>query len=222
MYMPYGFGMYNGSYLLFFCAIPIILGLIASGVAKSRLSKYSQIANSINLTGAQAAQQMLAFHNVTGVDFYRGGSDQDFFNPKNNSITLSPEYFSQPSIAAIAVACHEAGHACQHASGYFPIKVRGALVPVVNLASNAWMIILLLGIFFNMAGLAQIAVIVFAITLLFHLVTLPVEFNASRRGIAYLKTLALDASEMRAAKRILRGCAFTYVVAALISALQLI
>lgn len=134
MFVPIGYG---GSYYLFFFLIPLVLGLLASGFAKKRLSKYSEVPISNGNSGAQSASEMLSFHNVDGVSFNRGGSDQDFFNPKDNSITLSPQSFSACSVTATAVACHEAGHACQYAQGYLPIKIRGSLVPVVNFASNA-------------------------------------------------------------------------------------
>lgn len=218
MYFPIGYG-FGGGYWIFFFLIPMILGGIASAAANARLKKYSQISNSLNISGAQAASDMMASQDVHGVNFYAGADGQDFYDPRNNSITLSE---NNVSVTAIAVACHEAGHACQHAQGYWPVKFRTALVPVVNLMSNAWIFILLAGFIFNIAGLSYIAVIAFAATLLFHLVTLPVELNASSRAISYLGTIGLQEEEMKATKRILRSCAFTYVVAALISALQLL
>ncbi|MDO5329341.1 MAG: zinc metallopeptidase [Coriobacteriia bacterium] len=220
MYFPIGFG--GSGYWMVFFIIPMILGACASGAANRRLNKYAQVANDVGLTGAQAAANMLNFHEVSGVGIGTGGSGQDFYNPKDNTISLSSSYYSQASVTAIAVACHEAGHACQHAQGYGPIKFRTALVPVVNMVSNAWIFILLAGIIFNIVGLSYIAVIAFGLTLLFHLVTLPVEFNASTRAIKYLETLSLSDNQFKACKRILWSCAMTYVVAALISALQLI
>lgn len=205
-----------------FFILPLCLGLFASGMAKRKLSKYGKVAISNGNSGAESASEMLAYHNVQGVKFLRGGNDQDFFDPRSNSITLSPQSFSSRSVTATAVACHEAGHACQYAQDYFPIKFRNSLVPVVNFASNAWLIILLLGVFLNVAGLVYVAIIVFALVLLFQLATLPVEFNASSRAIAYMKNLNLTDEEMKGAKSVLRSCAFTYVVSALMALLQLI
>lgn len=221
MFFPIGFGFSSG-YMLYFFIIPLILGGLASAGAKARLSKYSKISISNGKSGAQSASEMLSFHNVYSVKFMRGYSGQDFFDPRSNSITLSPEYFSNNSIAACAVACHEAGHACQYAQGYMPIKFRNAIVPVVNFASNAWLFILLIGIFIRMSGLIYVGVAVFALTLLFQVATLPVEFNASSRAIAYLETQNLSNEELNACKKILRSCAMTYVVSTLISALQLL
>lgn len=220
MSSPILFGL-NANYLLFFCLIPLLLGGIASMLAKRQLSKYSEVAISTHQTGAQAAGEMLNFHGVNGVLLYTGANGQDFYNPRNNSITLSQEYFSSASIAATAVACHEAGHACQRADAYLPYSVRSFLVPVVNFCSNAWIFILLLGFFFNLAGLINLAIVVFAAVLLFQLVTLPVEFNAPHRAVGYTRTLDLNTEEIKGAKRVLRACAFTYVIAALIAALQL-
>lgn len=136
MFIPVGTGFGNGYFLIFFL-IPLILGLIASGGAKRQLNKYSNISLSNGNSGSKSARDMLMFHNVVGVGFIRGGNDQDFFNPKDNTITLSTQSFDATSVTATAVACHEAGHACQYAQGYMPIKIRGTLVPVVNFASNA-------------------------------------------------------------------------------------
>ena len=137
-------------------------------------------------------------------------------------MTLGPEEYNGTGITAIATACHEVGHAVQFAQGYSPMKVRGALVPVVNLASNAWMFLLLIGIFMNLAGLIDVAIIMYAAAVVFQIVTLPVEFNASRRAMAYLGTTGISQGEQSGAFSVLRACAFTYVAAALTSILQLL
>ena len=126
------------------------------------------------------------------------------------------------SITAIATACHEAGHACQFAQGYTPMTVRGALVPAVNLASNAWVFLLMIGIILNIAGLRTLAIVMYVVVVLFQLVTLPVEFNASHRAMDYLSGVGVVSAERKGAFNVLRACALTYVAAALISVLQLL
>lgn len=202
--------------------VTMIIGLGATGYVKMQIKKHSKINASTNVTGAQMAQRMLAANGVYGVAVREGGPDEDHFDPRTNSITLDPDAYRGTSITAIATACHEVGHACQYAEGYTAMKVRSALVPAVNLASNAWIFILMIGIFLHVSGLTMLAVVVYAIVVLFQLVTLPVEFNASRRGLAYLSTQGLSASEQSGAFKVLRACALTYVAAALVSILELL
>ncbi len=202
--------------------LTMVIGIGASAYVNSQIKKYTKVHASTNITGAQMAQRMLAANGVTGVQIYQGAPGQDHFDPRNNSITLDPDAFGGTSVTAIATACHEVGHACQFAQGYAPMKVRSALVPAVNLASNAWVFLLMIGIALNLAGMTTLAIIMYAVVVLFQLVTLPVEFDASRRGLAYLSTQGLVASEERGAHSVLRACAFTYVAAALTSILQLL
>lgn len=202
--------------------VTLIIGMGATALVNHQLKKYRHVPSSLNRSGAQMAQYMLAANGVSGVSLRQGGHDQDHFDPRDNSITLDPEAYHGSSITALATACHEAGHACQFAEGYAPMKIRGALVPAVNLASNAWIFILLIGILLSSAGLIQLAVIVYAVVVLFQLVTLPVEFNASRRGLAYLSNTGMPAAELAGASKVLTACALTYVAAALTSILQLL
>lgn len=203
-----------------------ILTLIIAGAAQwyvsHQLKKYSHVPSQLGISGAQMAQRMIADRNLGPVGLHRGGHGQNHFDPRDNSVTLGPDEYTYGSITAIATAAHEVGHAEQFATGYTFMKIRSALVPVVNLASNAWFIILLLGIFMGLAGFVKLAIILFAATLLFQLVTLPVEFDASRRGLAYLQATGVNAAELQGATSILRACALTYVAAALTSLLQLI
>ena len=209
------------SYLLFI-VLTLAIGFGASGFVNHQLSKNSRIRTSTGLTGAQAAQQMLRYYGIGNVAVKPGGQGQDFFDPKTNSITLSPSSYGVSSITAIATACHEVGHACQYAQDYAPMKLRTAMVPAVNLCSNAWIIILMVGIFLNLAGLQMIAVILYAAVVLFALVTLPVELNASKRAIGYMETVGMPAEEVKSSSAVLRACAYTYLAAALTSLLQLI
>ncbi len=213
--------MYDGSYLLLIL-VTLAVGLGATGYVNSQLKKYTRVPISNGLTGAEAARRMLAFHGVSGVEVRRGGPGQDFFDPRTNSVTLSPEAYDGRTVTATATACHEVGHACQYAEDYTPMKIRGSIVPVANAASNAWIFLLMLGIILNMASLTLIAIVMYAVVVLFQLVTLPVEFNASSRAMAYMGSIGLPESQQRGSDSFLRACALTYVAAALTSILQLL
>ena len=209
------------SYLLIL-VVTVAIGAFATWYVNHQIKKYSHVPNSSHMTGYQVAVGMLNYYGIEGVRVYRGGSDQNFFNPKDNSVTLSYDVFDGSSITATATACHEVGHACQYAMGYAPMKARGALVPVVEFATNTWFILLLVGIFLNMAGLVTLAIVFYAFAVLFQIVTLPVEFNASRRALSYMAETGIPGGEQAGAWNVLRACAFTYVAAALVSILQLL
>ncbi len=207
---------------LLLIVVTLAIGGLATWYVNSQLKKYTRVPISNGLTGAEAARRMLAYYGVTDVAVHRGGPGQDFFDPRTNSVTLSPDAFDGRSITATATACHEVGHACQYAENYAPMKIRGAIVPVVNLASNAWIFLLMLGIILVSNQLTTLAIVMYAVVVLFQLVTLPVEFNASRRAMTYMDTIALPQSEQGGAFSVLRACALTYVAAALTSILQLL
>ena len=145
----------------------------------------------------------------------------DYYDPRDNNLHLSEENRSGGSVASVAVACHEAGHAIQTARGYLPYRLRSALVPVVNFAQQTWVIVLVVGVALRLAGLTQLAIILFAFSVLFQLVTLPVEIDASRRAVAYLKGAGTVIDE-RGARQVLTAAALTYVAAALVSVMQLL
>ncbi len=209
------------SYLMLII-VTLALGLGASGYVNSQLKKYSRMRSSSGITGAQAAERMLRYHGVTGVTISRGNEGQDHFDPRTNSIALSPSVYDQCTVTAFATACHEVGHACQFAQGYTPLRLRSAFWPVANLASNAWMFILLAGILFNALQLIDVAIICYAAVVVFQVITLPVEFNASHRAMDYMKTTGLPQAEVAGSFSVLRACALTYVAAALASLLQLV
>lgn len=209
------------SYLLLI-VVTMAIGLGASAYVKNQIAKYNRVSCSVGLTGAQAARQMLDFYGLESVPIQMGAQGQDFFDPRTNAITLDPTAFNTVSITSMATACHEVGHAVQYAKGYTPMKVRGAIVPVANAASNLWIFVLLAGIFLNMVGLVWAAIILYAAVVLFELVTLPVEFDASNRAMAYMRTTGMGTAELGGANSVLRACALTYVAAALISVLQLL
>lgn len=213
--------MISTSYLMLI-VVTLVIGMGATWYVNHQIKKYTRVQASSRITGAQMAERMLAAHGVRGVAIHQGGPSQDHFDPRTNSITLDPDAYHGTSITAIATACHEVGHACQFAEGYAPMKIRGAIVPAVNLASNAWMFLLVAGIMFQLSGLTTLAIVMYAIVVLFQLVTLPVEFDASKRAMRYLATTGITQSEQGGAFSVLRACALTYVAAALTSILQLL
>ncbi len=206
----------------FLIIITLAIGMGASGYVKSQLNKYSKVRSSSGITGAEAAERMLRAHGVSGVQVKRGNEGQDHFDPRSNTIALSPSVYDQCTVTAYATACHEVGHACQFAQGYAPLKWRTALWPLANAASNLWMFVLLAGVLLYMNQLIDVAIVMYAAVVLFQLITLPVEFNASHRALDYMKTLPLPEGEVAGSYSVLRACALTYVAAALASLLQLV
>ena len=202
--------------------VTFAIGFGAQGYVNHQLNKYSHVPNTSQMTGRDVAVGMLNYYGIQGVEVRMRRERKDFFNPKDNSITLGPDSYNGRSITATATACHEVGHACQFAQDYKPMKVRSALVPVVNLASNTWIFILLAGIILNVIGLVDVAIALYAVAVLFQIVTLPVEFDASRRALAYMQSTGIPGGEQAGAASVLRACAFTYLAAALISILQLL
>lgn len=217
-YYFYGF---DPAYLLLI-VVSTILGMAAQGYIRSTYRKWSNVPASSGMTGAQVARRMLDEGGASSVGITEiGGTLTDNFDPRDNKLHLSQANFSEGSVASVAVACHEAGHACQKAKGYVPMKVRTALVPVVNFATNAWTVVLLLGIFMGLTGFVRLALILFAFSVIFELVTLPVEIDASRRAVKYLAANGGGIDE-KGAKQVLTAAALTYVAAALVSILQLV
>lgn len=220
-----GLFYYDWSYLIFMLPC-LILSLICNASVKSNFSKYSQIQNSRRLTGAQAAQQVLSAHGVTGVRIEPvSGNLTDHFDPRSNVIRLSESVYNATTVAAVGVACHEAGHAVQHAEGYVPNKIRSAIVPVANIGSKLSWIVLIIGMLlpvqFNFV--ITIGIVLFSASVLFTLVTLPVEFNASSRALKTIQsTNMLNESEYAGAKKVLSAAAMTYVAAAATSIAQLL
>ena len=202
--------------------VTLVIGLAASGYVNSQLKKYQKVASSSGITGREAAERMLRANGVVGVQINRGAEGQDHFDPRSNSISLSPSVYDRSTVTAYATACHEVGHACQFAQGYAPLKIRSAIWPVANVASNAWVFILLIGIFLNLVGFIDLAIIMYACVVAFQLVTLPVEFNASHRAMDYMKSIGMPQGEVAGSFSVLRACALTYVAAALASLLQLL
>ena len=215
----YGYG-YDMTYLLI-AVISMVLGMITQGYINSKYNKWSQVPTSLPGTGADVARRMLDSNGASDVGITQiAGHLTDNYDPRDNMLHLSRDNYTRGSVASVAVACHEAGHAIQNATGYSMMRMRSALVPAVTLASQAWALLLIGGYMFNMFGLVRLAVMVFAITVLFQLVTLPVEIDASRRAVQYLGTVS-DVDQ-RGAKEVLTAAALTYVASALTSVMQLV
>ena len=204
--------------------IPImIFATVAQIKVKTAFNRYSKQVSQRSLTGMQAAEEVLRLNGVTGVQIeYVSGNLTDHYDPRTNTIRLSDGVYSSSSIAAVGVAAHEAGHAVQNARSYAPMRIRAALVPVVNAASSAWMLVFFMGVALNLAGMVRLAIILFSFSVIFQLVTLPVEFDASRRAVEYISGCGLGATAQKGARQVLVAAALTYVAAALVSVLQLL
>ena len=186
--------------------------------------RYSAVRNRRGLTGAQAAEAVLWANGVRGVAIRPvRGSLTDHYDPRDNTIYLSETVYAADTVAAVGVAAHEAGHAVQYAVGYAPVRLRSAIVTVTNLSSQASMVLLFIGLFLYSQTFFGIGILLFSVTTFFQLVTLPVEFNASRRAMETIESQGLlDAEEAQGAGRVLKAAAMTYVAALLTSLLQLL
>ena len=207
----------------------IIFSLITSSSVNSTFKKYSQQFSRRGITGAQAAERVLRANGVTGVQITRvAGNLTDHYDPKSNVIRLSDSVYSSTSTAAIGVACHEAGHAVQYAQSYAPIKLRAAIIPVTNLGSKLAMPLILIGLllyaFESVSyGFVYLGIACFGLSLVFQLITLPVEFNASRRAIRAIEDgELLTTEEQRGARKTLTAAAMTYVAATAVALAQLL
>ena len=227
-YYSYGYGGY-GDFLAnnIYCIllIPVfLLSLWAQIQVSGNFRRYSAVTNRRRLTGAQAAEAVLRAHGVYDVAIRRcGGSLTDHYDPRDNTIYLSDDVYGAPTVAAVGVACHEAGHAVQYAVGYGPIRLRNAIVPATQIGSKFSFILLLLGLILYNQRLFLVGILLFSLTTFFQLVTLPVEFNASHRALETLEgQMLLDNEELFGARKVLRAAALTYVAALLMSALQLL
>ena len=217
--------VYWPDYYYIILVVPaLILSVIAQIGVKGTYKRYSGILNSRGLTGAAAAQKVLAFYGIYNVRIEQvSGKLTDHYDPRANVIRLSSGVYSGSSIAAVGVACHEAGHAAQHAQNYVPIKIRNAILPVANIGSSAGIYLAIIGYFLGYSILVNIGIVLFAFVVLFQLVTLPIEFNASSRAIKVIdETGLLDAEEQRGAKKMLAAAAMTYVASLLVSIMSLL
>ena len=221
--MPFLYYMEVGG-MIILAIIATIWASIASMRVNSTFKKYSTMFNSRGMTGQTCAEALLRSAGIHDVRVERvSGNLTDHFDPKAKVIRLSDSVYSSNSVAAIGVAAHEAGHAIQHNVGYFPIKIRQMIIPICQIGSNLAMPLVLLGIFIGMTGLAEIGLLLFSLSAVFQLVTLPVEFNASRRALDYLENGAgLNMDEMKASKKVLSAAAMTYVAALAVAIINLL
>lgn len=211
------FWYYMESYWLYLVIVgPALLFAIGAQISvKNSFNKYSRVRSSRGLTGANAAMQVLNYYGIHDVQIERvSGKLSDHYDPKTKVIRLSDEVFSSTSVAAIGVACHEAGHAAQHAQSYAPLKWRNAIIPICNIGSTLGIPIALIGVFLNFGILIDIGLALYALIAVFQFITLPVEFNASRRAVDVIsQTHILDEEEISGTKRVLSAAAMTYVAA---------
>ena len=225
--MPYYYG-FDWTYLVI--VLPcILLSMWASSSVNSTFQRYSKVLSSRRLTGAEAAQRVLSANGVTGVRIQRvSGNLTDHYDPRTNIIRLSDNVFDNTSVAAIGVACHEAGHAVQYAQNYGPIKLRAAIIPITNIGSKLAMPLILAGILFSFLGnisygLVYLGIAAFSLSLIFQLITLPVEFNASHRAMNAIENAGLlTLDEQQGAKKTLKAAAMTYVAATAVALAQVI
>lgn len=217
------FMYFDPMYLVFMLPAMILAG-IASAKTKGTFKKYERVAAGSRLTGAQAARRMLDQNGLHDVEIHRArGFLSDHYNPLNRTLNLSPDVHDQPSLSAIGVACHEAGHALQHAQGYVPLKLRSALVPVTQFSSYGAFIIIFLGMFLQSMLMTKFGVLLFAVGFIFALVTLPVEWDASARAKRQMVTDGIVLpSEATDAGKVLDAAFLTYVAAAVSALLTLL
>ncbi len=211
---------YDPTYIL--VVIGFVLTLFASFGVNSTFNRYKNVDNRRGITGAMAARKILDANGLQNVQIVRiAGNLTDNFNPSTNTVSLSDSTFNSTSVAAIGVAAHECGHAVQHQQGYVPIKVRNGIFPVVRIGNVLSMPLFILGLILGLGKLAMFGAILFGLVLVFQIVTLPVEFNASIRAIKTLDSMyLLDEDELKGAKKVLKAAAMTYVAAAASTALQ--
>ena len=211
-------------YYLILVVPAILIALLAEINVKRTYARMAKINNGRHLSGAQAAAKVLEYYGIYDVRIEPvSGKLSDHYDPRSNVIRLSHEVYSGTSIASVGIACHEAGHAAQHAQNYIPIKVRNAILPVANIGSTVGFYLAILGYFIGFGPLIDIGIILFASVTVFQLVTLPIEFNASRRAISVIdETGMLDVDEVPKAKKVLFAAALTYVASLLVSIMSLL
>ena len=219
--MPIGFG-FSQEWIALMIAT-VALGLITQGFIKSAFRRWSRVAVSSGMSGAQVARTILDSHGLDSVQIRQvGGNLSDNYDPRTKVLNLSEGVFGVSSVASAGVAAHEAGHAVQDAQHYVWGRVRTALVPVANIGSSASWVLIVVGFWIQVSGLVWLGIAFYALAVLFQFVTLPVELDASRRALSALEaTSVMNAQQLAGAKQVLTAAAFTYVAAALIAALQL-
>src|SRR6266487_6678160 len=214
MFYPYGFGL--GSHWLLYIGVPLILGIWAQIRVTSAFRKWREVRASSNITGAECAREILQAAQIHDVDVVETNDFLgDHYDPTGKKLHLSSNVYHTPSVAAVGIAAHETGHAIQHAKAYAPLKARMAIVPVTMIASQMLPFVIIGGLFFHLTGLITLGIYCYLILLVFQLITLPVEFDASRRAKIILREMGIvqPGSEVAGVNNVLNAAALTYVVA---------
>ena len=214
MFYPYGFGL--GSGWLFYIGIPLIIGIWAQIRVTSAFRKWGEVRASSNITGAECAREILQAAQIQDVDVVETNDFLgDHYDPRDKKLHLSSSVYNTPSVAALGIAAHETGHAIQHAKAYAPLKARMAIVPVTMVASQLLPFIIIGGLFFRITGLITLGIYCYLVLLVFQLITLPVEFDASRRAKIILQQMGIVRSgeEVTGVNKVLNAAALTYVAA---------
>ncbi|MCR5109157.1 MAG: zinc metallopeptidase [Lachnospiraceae bacterium] len=217
-------GYYYMDWTYILVIIAALISMYASFRVKSTFKKYSKMQSSAGVTGAEAASRALRDNGLYDVRIQHvSGSLTDHYDPGSKTVNLSDTVYDSTSVAAIGVAVHECGHAIQHNEEYAPLAIRSAILPAANIGSKASMPIIIFGLFFSLKPLLFAGIILFAATVAFQVVTLPVEFNASKRALGYLEeSRILDENELPYSRKVLRAAAMTYVAATAAAVLQLL
>jgi Zn-dependent membrane protease YugP len=214
MFYPYGFGL--GSGWLFYIGVPLILGIWAQIRVTSAFRKWGEVRASSNITGAECAREILQAAQIQDVEVVETNDFLgDHYDPRDKKLHLSSSVYNTPSVAALGIAAHETGHAIQHAKAYAPLKARMAIVPVTMVASRMLPFVILGGLFFHISGLITLGIYCYLVLLVFQLITLPVEFDASRRAKIILQQMGIvqPGEEVVGVNKVLNAAALTYVAA---------
>jgi Zn-dependent membrane protease YugP len=214
MFYPYGFGL--GSGWLFYIGVPLVLGIWAQIRVTSAFRKWGEVRASSNITGAECAREILQAAQIPDVEVVETNDFLgDHYDPRDKKLHLSSSVYNTPSVAALGIAAHETGHAIQHAKAYAPLKARMAIVPVTMVASRMLPFVILGGLFFHITGLITLGIYCYLVLLLFQLITLPVEFDASRRAKIILQQMGIvqPGEEVVGVNKVLNAAALTYVAA---------
>jgi uncharacterized protein len=213
MFYPYGFG---GSSWLLYIGVPLIIGIWAQIRVSSAFRKWGEVRASSNITGAECAREILQAAQIQDVDVVETNDFLgDHYDPTSKKLCLSSNVYHTPSVAALGIAAHETGHAIQHAKAYAPLKVRMAIVPVTMVASQMLPFVIIGGLFFHLTGLITLGIYCYLILLVFQLITLPVEFDASRRAKIILQQMGIvqPGRELAGVNKVLNAAALTYIAA---------
>jgi len=214
MYSPYGFGL--GSHWLLYIGVPLVIGIWAQIRVSNAFRKWGEVRDSANITGAECAREILQAAQINDVDVVETNDFLgDHYDPTNKKLHLSSNVYHTPSVAAVGIAAHETGHAIQHAKAYAPLKARMAIVPVTMVASQMLPFVIIGGLFFHLTGLITLGIWCYLILLVFQLITLPVEFDASRRAKIILREMGIvqPGREVAGVNSVLNAAALTYVAA---------